>query len=233
MLFVSRSAKIGENVSIIGNVAILGRSVIGRNTMLLGSIVIGFPKRSSLRGGVASLEELSEASSGAVIGESCVIRGGTTIYEDVRIGNKVQTGHNVLIRERTTIGNDVVVGTGTIIDGDVVVGDGTSIQSGVYIPIGARIGKGVFLGPRVVITNDKYPPSSRLVETVIEDNAVIGANAVLVAGVRVGEGAVVAAGAVVTKDVPPRTVVAGVPARIIGDRDSYELKKRLYERAGK
>lgn len=233
MVFVSRDAKIGENVSIIGDVVILGNSVIGRNTMLLGTIIIGFPKRSSLKGPVTSFEELSGMSNGTIVGESCMIRSGTTIYEDVRIGNRVQTGHNVLIRERTTLGDGVVVGTGTIIDGDAVVGDGTSIQSGVYIPIGARIGKNVFLGPRVVITNDKYPPSSRLVETIIEDNAVIGANAVLVAGVRVGEGAVVAAGAVVTKDVPPRVVVAGVPARVIGDRDSYELKKRLYERAGK
>lgn len=233
MVFVSGNARIGNNVSMVGDVAVLGKSVIGDNTMLLGAIIVGFPKRSSIKGAVASFEELSSMSSGAVMGEACMIRGGTTIYEDVKIGNRVQTGHNVLIREGTRIGDGVVVGTGTIIDGDVVVGDRTSIQSGVYIPIGARIGRNVFLGPRAVITNDKYPPSSRLVETVIEDDAVIGANAVLVAGVRVGEGAVVAAGAVVTKDVPPKAVVAGVPARIIGDRDRYELRKRLYERAGK
>lgn len=232
-MFVSKVSRIGDNVSLAGEVVILGNSVVGRDTMILGSVFIGFPKRSSLKGTITSLEELSRISSGAIIGEGCVIRGGTTIYEDVKIGNRVQTGHNVLIREKTLIGDNVVVGTGTIIDGDVVIGEGTSIQSGVYIPIKARIGKNVFLGPRVVITNDKYPPSTRLVETVIEDNAVVGANAVLVAGVRIGEGAVVAAGAVVTKDVPPRVVVAGVPARIIGDRDSYELKKRLYERAGK
>ncbi|MGB7117605.1 MAG: acyltransferase, partial [Anaerolineales bacterium] len=56
---------------------------------------------------------------------------------------------------------------------------------------------------------------------VIEDDVWLGANAVVTDGVRIGEGAVVAAGAVVTKDVPPHTVVAGVPARIVHEIDGH------------
>jgi len=61
---------------------------------------------------------------------------------------------------------------------------------------------------------------------VVKDWASIGAGAVIVCGVTINEYAVVGAGAVVTKDVPPRAVVAGVPARIIGTRDEYERKKK-------
>ena len=60
---------------------------------------------------------------------------------------------------------------------------------------------------------------------VIEDEVLVGANAVILEGVTVGKGAVVAAGAVVTKDVPPYTVVAGVPARVIKQIDEKTKEK--------
>ena len=67
------------------------------------------------------------------------------------------------------------------------------------------------------------PPSASPV--IVEDGALIGANAVVLEGVRVGEGAVVAAGAIVTEDVPPFTVVAGAPARIIKEIDAKTKSK--------
>jgi acetyltransferase-like isoleucine patch superfamily enzyme len=115
------------------------------------------------------------------------------------------------------------------VDGRVKIGREVSIQSGVYIPPMSEVGDRVFLAPFVVITNDKYPPSRRLLGVKIENDAVIGANSVLVSGVRIGEGAVVASGAVVTRDVPPRKVVMGVPARVVGTREEYDEKKREYE----
>ena len=63
----------------------------------------------------------------------------------------------------------------------------------------------------------------------IHKGAVIGCGAILIAGVEIGEGAVVAAGAVVTKDVPARSVVLGIPARVIGTREEYEAKKKQWE----
>jgi tetrahydrodipicolinate N-acetyltransferase len=67
------------------------------------------------------------------------------------------------------------------------------------------------------------PPSANPV--VIEDDVLIGANAVILEGVRVGKGAVVAAGAVVTQDVPPHTVVAGIPAKVIKEIDEKTKSK--------
>jgi acetyltransferase-like isoleucine patch superfamily enzyme len=128
------------------------------------------------------------------------------------------TGVRVLVRERTRLGAGCVVGSSTIVEGDVDIGDEVVLQSGVYVPTHVTIGDRVFIGPRAVLTNDKFPLRRRaeyLPEgPVIEDDASIGANATLLPGVRVGRGAMVAAGAVVTRDVPPWTLAVGVPARV-------------------
>ncbi len=214
---------------------ILGETTIGENTIIDQNVVIGYPTRRSLRDRIAKgnsreyYELLDSASSGSKTGSYCHIRSGATIYERVVIGDYVETGHNIMIREDTVIGNHTVIGTHTIIDGHVRIGSNVRIETGVYIPPETIIGDNVFLGPFVVITNDRYPLSRRLKGATIEDGAVIGANAVLVAGVRIGRNAVVAAGSIVTRDIPPETVVAGVPAKPISTRSRYEEKKKLWE----
>lgn len=79
------------------------------------------------------------------------------------------------------------------------------------------IGDNVFIGPHVVFTNDKYPPSEGAWKTgpptIVEDYVSIGANATILPGVTIGRSARVGAGAVVTKDVKPGMLVVGVPAR--------------------
>lgn len=159
------------------------------------------------------------------------MRRGTVIYESVTIGDRVETGHHVVIREKTTIGSNTVIGTATVIDGNASIGSNTRIETGVYIPPGTRIGSNVFIGPRAVFTNDKYPPSGRLHGATVEDGAVIGANAVILPGVHIGAGAVVAAGSVVTRDIPPGVVVAGSPARPIGTRGEYDRKQEEWRRS--
>jgi acetyltransferase-like isoleucine patch superfamily enzyme len=234
MGFISSRARVrGANIS--EHSIVLGESVIGEGTIVDGWVVVGYPSRASLEkllsAGFSSdyYSLLDSASKGARIGSKCHIRSLTVIYESVAIGDGVQTGHHVLIREDTVIGEGSVVGSGTIIDGGVRIGRRVRIESGVYIPPGTVIGDDVFIGPRAVFTNDRYPPSRRLVGAIVENEAVIGANATILPGVRIGERAVVAAGSVVTKDVPPDTIVAGVPARPIGTRREYEEKKRIWE----
>lgn len=147
------------------------------------------------------------------IGEDARIRSGSIVYADVKIGAGLSTGHNTLIREHSTIGTNCVIGTASILDGNLVLGSNVSIQTGVYIPPETEIGDDVFVGPRAVLTNDPYPlrVDRELEGPIIEDNVSIGANSTILPGVSIGKGSFIAAGAVVTADVPPRTLVVGVP----------------------
>ncbi len=233
MKYLSSKASLGR-VLIEGDCIVLGPSVIGNDTVISNYVVIGYPIRSKIlrlreEGGI-SLNKLDEVSDGARIGERCIIRGGTTIYERVVLSDGVETGHNVLIRELTEVGANTKIGSHSVIDGRVRIGNEVSIQTGVYLPPLTVIEDRVFLGPFVRVTNDKYPPSRKLAGVVIREEAVIGAGAILIAGVEVGERAVVAAGAIVTKNVKPNTVVAGVPARVIGTREEYERKRQEWEK---
>ncbi|MEM4831906.1 MAG: DapH/DapD/GlmU-related protein [Sulfolobales archaeon] len=231
--FVSKRAVISFGTHLVPPLIILGPSRIGSGSILFSYVFLGFPTRRKLaelsKTNRVTLEELDTLSSGSRLGAGVTVRSHCVIYENVELGDEVELGHNVLIRESTVVGAKTKIGTGTIVDGYSIIGDNSNIQSGVYIPVGTRIGNRVFIGPRAVITNDRYPPSKRIVETIIEDDAVIGANSTIVAGARIGRRAVVAAGAVVIKDVDPDTVVAGVPARPIMKREEYEAKKKLYE----
>lgn len=154
----------------------------------------------------------------ARLGDNAIVRAHTIIYGDVTIGNGFRSGHHALIREHTTLGDYVLVGTSVIIDGHVSIGSQVSLQGRVYIPTHTVIGSFVFIGPGAVLTNDKYPLRRRHdyspAGPILADHVTIGANATLLPGVRIGEGAMVAAGSVVTRDVPPWSLAAGVPARI-------------------
>ena len=215
---------------------VLGNSYIGAGTFIDTNVVVGYPSRGKLIkagfGGQQVIEVLDSLSNGSKIGDNCIIRCGTVIYEDVNMGNCVETGHNVLIRSGSQIGDGCIIGTGTQLDGSVKIGNNVRMESMVYLPHLTEIGDNVFLGPGVKVTNDLYPPSKRLLGVRIEDSASIGCGAILLAGITIGREAVVAAGAVVTKDVPPGVVVKGIPARVYMSRDEFLKKKSDYEARG-
>lgn len=232
MQFISKKARVDGCFE--GECTVLGPSTVGRNSLLGRDAVVGYPVRKSLRelsfSGKFRIERLDKISRGAKIGERCVVRSGTVIYETAEIGNEVETGHNVLIREGSIIGDQTRIGSSAQLDGTVKIGRKVSVQSNVYLPHLTVIKDNVFLAPNVVVTNDPYPPSQRRMGITVEKNAVIGANAIIVAPAKVGQNAVVGAGAVITKDVPPDKVVIGTPARVYATRKEYDLKMRRWEK---
>lgn len=127
------------------------------------------------------------------------------------------------------IGARTKVGAFVEIQAGVEVGADVKIQAFAFIPSGVTIEDGAFIGPHACFTNDRHPAALnpdgslkrpedwRQEATRVRAGASIGANATIVCGVTIGRGALVAAGAVVTRDVPDHAVVAGVPARVIGD----------------
>lgn len=121
------------------------------------------------------------------------------------------------IREQVHIGDSAVIMMGASINIGSVVGDGTMIDMNAVLGGRATVGKNCHIGAGAVLAGVIEPPSAKPV--VVEDGVVVGANAVVLEGVTVGTGSVVAAGAIVTEDVPPNTVVAGTPARVIKEID--------------
>lgn len=199
------------------NFKLYGRSSIGKNAIIGENVIIGYPTSDILKKCASSGQNKDfEDFRGAVIGDNAVIRSNSTIYTDVKIGDDLRTGHNIMIREETVIGNDVLIGTNTIVDGRTTIGNNVSIQGNVYIPLNVTIEDHVFIGPCAVLTNDKYPirKKSALGGPVLRRGASIGANATLLPEVEIGEGAMVAAGALVAKDVPPWKLAVGFPAKI-------------------
>jgi acetyltransferase-like isoleucine patch superfamily enzyme len=154
------------------------------------------------------------------------------VGRNVKMGKNVKIWHYAYVGDNVEIGDNVMIGSLAHVDRDVKIGDGTRVQGLVYIPPMTVIGRNVFIGPAAVFTNDPYPPSDRMIGVTVEDEAVIGARSVILAGVKVGRRSVVAMGSVVVRDVPPETVVAGVPARILYSREEYDRKRAVWESGG-
>ena len=127
----------------------------------------------------------------------------TIVYDYCTIGKEVE------------IGEHTVIGSHSVILGKVVIGSNVRIQSFAFIPSGTTIEDEVFIGPRVTILNDKYPPSKgkHWLPVVICKGAIIGGNVTILPGVYIGKEAFIGAGSVVTKNVKSKTRVYGNPAR--------------------
>jgi len=148
------------------------------------------------------------------------------ISPKAKLGKNVRVWNYAYVGGDTSIGDNTKIGSLAHVDYNVVIGSDCKIEGLAYIAPLSRIGNNVFIGPAAVLTNDPYPLSDRMIGVTVEDGALICARAVIKAGVRIGANSVVGMGAVVTKDVPPNTVVVGVPAKVAYSREDYE-KKRL------
>ena len=198
-------------------------TVLGEGVKVLEFAVVGKQPTLSPRS-TAKREPLPPA----VVGAGTIVSTGAVLFAGSTLGARVILGDASCVRERVTIGDDVVVGRGSLVENDTTIGAMTKIQAGAYITAYSTLEEHVFIAPCVVTSNDNFMGRTERRHALIEGPTIrrgarIGAGAVLCPAVEVGEEAFVGAGAVVTKDVAPRTLVVGNPARPLREVAAEEL----------
>ena len=150
------------------------------------------------------------------------------ISKGVKIGKNTRVWHLTQIRENAEIGNNCVIGKNCYIDHNVKIGNNVKIQNNSSIYYMVLIEDGVFIGPHVIITNDKIPRAIdkkgnlktekewKAEKTTIKKGASIGAGSILLPGLTIGRYSMIGAGSIVTKDVGDYALVYGNPAKFRG-----------------
>jgi acetyltransferase-like isoleucine patch superfamily enzyme len=199
-------------------------TVLGEGVRVLENAVVG--KQPSLG---ASSTAKRDPLSPTTIGDGSVISTGAIVFAGSSIGAGCIVGDQSCIRERVVMADNCILGRGSLIENDTTVGAGTRIQAEAYITAYSTLEEDVFIAPCVVTTNDNFMGrterrKSLMKGPTIRRGARVGGGAILLPGIEVGEEAFVGAGAVVTKDVPPRKLVVGSPARVLRDVAEDELR---------
>jgi acetyltransferase-like isoleucine patch superfamily enzyme len=198
-------------------------TVLGTGVKVLEHAVVG--KQPSLSPRSTAKREPLEP---AVIGDGTIVSTGAVVFAGARIGERVILGDQSCVRERVVVGDDVVIGRGSLVENDTTIGALSRIQAEAYITAYSTLEEQVFIAPRVVTTNDNFMGRTErrrelMKGPTIRRGARIGGGAILLPGVEIGEDAFVGAGAVVTKDVEPRMLVVGNPARVLRPVPEDEL----------
>lgn len=137
-------------------------------------------------------------------------------------GVKIGKGSTIHIGARFYQPKNITIGEGTIIGDHVTLDGRDKLTIGDHVDIASEV---MIFNSEHNINSERFDPIEKAV--VIKDYVFIGPRAIILPGVTIGKGAVVGAGAVVTKDVPEMTIVGGVPAKGIGQRQLKELNYRL------
>jgi len=230
--FVSTEAEIGKDVQISLGTVIHPRTRLGDHCRIGAYCVLGeAPVELGEDSVVGNYCELGHPSAGGdpdealVIGSGAHIRSFSVFYQGSTIGERLTTGHRVTVREQTRAGNGFQIGTVSDIQGHCTIGNHVRTHSNVHIGQASEIEDYVWIFPYVVLTNDPHPPSEGFLKgPTVRKFAVIATRACIMPDVEIGEDSLVAAGAVVSKDVRPRTVVGGIPAKELCSVEAIVLK---------
>ncbi len=198
-------------------------TVLGEGVKVLEGAVVGKQPTLSPRS-TTKREPLAPAE----IGDGTIVSTGAIVFAGTKVGARVILGDQSCVRERVVVGDDVVLGRGSLIENDTTVGARTKIQAGAYITAYSELEDDVFIAPCVITTNDNFMGRTERRHELIKGPTIrrgarIGGGAILCPAVEVGEEAFVGAGAVVTKDVPPKALVVGNPARVLRNVADDEL----------
>ncbi|HTM57037.1 MAG TPA: DapH/DapD/GlmU-related protein [Candidatus Udaeobacter sp.] len=156
------------------------------------------------------------------VGDGCIVGTGVVLYRGAAIEVGVLMADLCTVRENVTVGRKTIVGRGVTIENFCAVGRFCKLESESYLCAYSTLEDRVFIAPGVVTSNDNFVGRTQerfkhFKGVTVRRGGRIGAGSVTLPGVVIGEDALVAAGSVVTRDVPPRTIVIGSPARVWRD----------------
>jgi acetyltransferase-like isoleucine patch superfamily enzyme len=223
-IIIEDEVSIGDNCCIGYNVVIRKGTTIGDNVRIDDNTVIGkYPMRAKL-----SIFKEEKNLSPTHIGNNCLIGANTVIYLGSSISDNILIADLASVRENTTIGEYTIIGRGVTVENYVKIGKRCKLESECYITAYSEIEDYVFIAPGVVTSNDNFLGRTEerfkhFKGITVKKGARIGVNAVILPGKTIGEDALISAGSVVTKDVPPRKIVMGSPARIIREVPEEQL----------
>ncbi len=214
---VGERVQIGAECTIGCHVVIHPGTRIGAGVRIDDHAVIGkLPMRAARSATTKAADTLPPAS----IGDGCIVGTHAVIYAGAAIAEKVLIADLATIRENVTVGPLTIVGRGVAIENKCTIGARCKLETNAYICALSEVGDDCFIAPNATFTNDNF--LGRTKERfkfhkgpTLKRGARVGANATILPGKTIGEDGLVAAGSVVTRDVPARTIVMGVPAKVL------------------
>ncbi len=211
---VGPGARIGPGCRIGHHVVVHAGTVVGRDVRIDDHATLGKTPMRAANSATTKEQELPPLD----VGDACIVGTGVVLYRGARLEGKVLVADLATVRENVAIGRGTIVGRGVTVENFCTVGRYCKLESECYITAYSTLEDRVFVAPGVVTSNDNFV--GRTAErfkhfkgVTIRRGGRVGAGAVLLPGITVGEDGLVAAGSLVTRDVPPRTIVRGAPAR--------------------
>jgi acetyltransferase-like isoleucine patch superfamily enzyme len=213
-----------DSVTLGAHVVIHDQTVLGEHCVVQDHAVLGKPPKLARTSSAPR-----DAPAPLRIGDGAVVCAGAIVFAGATLAEEVIVGDQAYVRERATVGAASVVGRGSAVDNDVAIGARVKVQTSCYLTAFSVVEDDVFVGPGASTTNDdtmgRHGRDYALRGATLRRACRIGGGVVICPGVEVGEEAFVAAGAVVVRNVAPRSVVMGVPGRVVrevGDEDLLE-----------
>ena len=231
-LAVVETDQVGENVTIKEFAVIRKNVIIGNNVVIHPFVVVEagvtlgdgteiFPGSyigKSPKGAGATARPILYDQK-VVLGKNCAIGPNAIIYYDIEIGDNTLVGDGASIREAGVIGSYCVIGRYVTINYNTKIGNNVKIMDHSWLAGNLSVGDRVFISGGVLTANDNNMGLVGYEEELIlgphiQEDARIGVGAILLPRVHIGNSSVVAAGSIVTKDVPPHSLVMGIPAKL-------------------